>query len=151
MLMIRTPNENDFAFWQTLDPALPFDRFLRKIRDREGYVLFSEGVPAAVLRFELFLDRVPCCTCLKVSGEAPCAKEQLDTALLSWWEQDLLFRGYDRALACVPAEGAAAGIFRLSGYRETGETDLAFAGQGKRLFLGKELQEGCACSRKQEE
>ena len=152
MLMIRTPKEADWAFWHSLDPELPFDRFLRKIRDRQGYVLFAEDEPAAVLRFDFFLDRVPFLSRLAVSGEERFSAQRLDAALLAWWEQDMLLRGFGLALVSAGGEADAA-LYRGMGYREAGAlaVDLPGAERLKQAFLAKALQAGCACGQRQKD
>ena len=140
MLMIRFPREEDWAFWHALDPLLPFDRFLRVLRDHQGYVLLWDDQPAAVLRFTYFLERTPlgmpprCDT--RFDGKA------LDTALLSWWEQDMLQRGHDRLLLAVPREEAPDRFWAL-GWREAG----ALSGEDLPdvRFLTRKLEPGCAC------
>ena len=64
MIEIRYVREEDKAFWYQLDRHLPEGEFLRKVRDRQGYVLLVDGIPAGLLRYNLFWDNtpsVPCC------------------------------------------------------------------------------------------
>ena len=141
MIMIRTPREEDWAAWHALDPALPFDRYLRIIRDRQGYLLLLEGEPAAVFRFSFFQERIPL-------GDVPAcdsrfAAEALDLALLSWWEQDLLQRGYDRALLAAPCDDGILARLGALGFRPAGTLDAA--GIPPVRFLFRSLQAGCAC------
>ena len=152
MLMIRTPKEEDWAFWHALDPELPFDRFLRKIRDRQGYVLFAEEEPAAVLRFDFFLDRIPFLSRLAVSGEERFSAQRLDAALLAWWEQDMLLRGFGLALVSASDRPGPA-FYRGMGYRDAGSlaVDLPGAERLSESFLAKALQAGCACGQDQKD
>ncbi len=151
MIMIRAPKEEDWAFWHSLDGDLPFDRFLRKVRDRQGYLLFSDGEPAAVLHFGLFLDRIPFAGMPPVVREARFSDQHLDLALLSWWEQDMLFRGYDRVLVHASPGSREEALFRSAGYREAGALvpDSSGAFPPPTLFLTKPLKAGCACGREE--
>ena len=143
--MIRAAKDEDWDFWHGLDPQLPYLRFRQKARDREEYVLFAGGTPAAVLRFQLFQDRIPCCTHLMVDegfrGQA------LGQALLAQWEQDMLLQGFDMAMVSAPCGGEAQACCRAAGYRDTGclVMDLPGHVQPMELFMVKALHAGCAC------
>ena len=50
MIEIRYVREEDKAFWYQLDRHLPEGEFLRKVRDRQGYVLLVDGLAAGLLR-----------------------------------------------------------------------------------------------------
>ena len=46
MFEIRPVQPSDRAVWMQLDPHLSDRAFDRKVRDRMGYLLFADGVPA---------------------------------------------------------------------------------------------------------
>ena len=50
----------------SLDKHLPENEFDKKIRDKQGYVLFDDGVAVGLLRYNLFWDNTPFCTMLFV-------------------------------------------------------------------------------------
>lgn len=60
----------DKSFWFTLDAHLAESEFEKKVRDKMGYVLFEDGVPKGILRFNLFWDNTPFCTMLFVDWSA---------------------------------------------------------------------------------
>ena len=62
MIEIRTVQMSDAAFWRRLDPHISAKEFERKARDGRGYVLLEDGVPAALMRYNLFWDNTPFCT-----------------------------------------------------------------------------------------
>ena len=66
-MQIRHVQEIDRDFWLTLDRHLPENQFVQKIRDKQGYVLLVGGVPAGLLRYNLFWDEHPFCTMLHVA------------------------------------------------------------------------------------
>lgn len=70
MIEIRYVRESDRAFWFSLDRHLPESEFTGKVRDRRGYVLIEDGVPAALMRWNLFWDSIPFCTMLYVRAES---------------------------------------------------------------------------------
>ena len=89
MIEIRYVRESDRAFWFSLDRHLPESEFTSKVRDRRGYVLIEDGVPAALMRWNLFWIRfrsAQCCmsarnraaagseTCLRHIGKPKCAR-----------------------------------------------------------------------------
>ena len=48
MFEIRPVQPSDRAVWMQLDPHLSDRAFDRKVRDRMGYLLFADGVPAGL-------------------------------------------------------------------------------------------------------
>ncbi len=151
MIMIRPVKEEDQALWRSLDPHLSLDQFLRKVRDRQGYVLFSDGVPCAVLRYQLFWDEIPFLTHLKVDDAF--RGQHLGLALLSQWEQDMLAFGYDMVMTSTQSNEDAQNFYRRAGYRDAGCLVMDVPGhtQPTELLFTKKLLPGCACERKKDE
>ena len=151
MIMIRFVKEEDQAFWHTLDPKLPLDQFLRKTRDRQGYVLFSDGVPCAILRYQLFWDEIHFLNLIKVSKEY--RGQRLGLALLSQWEQDMLALGFDMVMTSTQSNEDAQTFYRRAGYRDAGCLVMDVPGheQPTELLFTKKLLPGCACARKKDE
>ena len=54
MIEIRPVQMSDAAFWRRLDLHISAGEFERKVRDGRGYVLLEDGVPAALMRYNLF-------------------------------------------------------------------------------------------------
>ena len=65
---IRCVEKEDKEFWYSLDKHLPDTEFEKKVRDRQGYVIFEDGRPVGILRYNLFWDNTPFCTMLFVDG-----------------------------------------------------------------------------------
>ena len=70
MVSIRYVNNDDKQFWMAVDRHVSDEGFDRKVRDRSGYVLFDDGIPAGVMHYTLLWDRLPCV--YFVCGLVPC-------------------------------------------------------------------------------
>ena len=64
MIEVKYVTKEDKNFWYSLDKYLPENEFDKKIRDKQGYVLFDDGVAVGLLRYNLFWDNTPFCTML---------------------------------------------------------------------------------------
>lgn len=70
MTEIKFVTNEDKAFWYTLDGHLSIEQFELKVRDKMGYVIFEDGKPAGILRYNLFWDNTPFCTMLFIDWNA---------------------------------------------------------------------------------
>ena len=138
-MVIRYAASEDRQFWYSLDRHLPEMEFRKKVRDRQGYVLLSEGRPAGLLRYNLFWDNTPFCTLL-------CIEEQyrnrgFGRALMEHWEQDMRSQGYGMALVSTQSDEDAQFFYRRLGYRDCGSLTVDVPGyeQPMELFLVKQL------------
>ena len=59
MIQIEYVKNEDKEFWYKLDSHLPESEFEKKIRDKQGYVLFVDSKPVGILRYNLFWDNTP--------------------------------------------------------------------------------------------
>ena len=143
MIMIRAARHEDWPVWHRLDPELALFQFERKARDREAFILYLDGAPAAALRFQLFLDRYPLLTMLAV--DEAYRDQYLGEAFLSQWEQDLAQLGYTLALASENACGED--FLRRQGYGRAGqvEWDLKDNQMPVSGMYVKAIRAGCAC------
>lgn len=136
---IRYVRMEDRDFWFCLDRHLPEEEFRRKVRDRQGYVLLEDGVPAGLLRYNLFWDNLPFCTMLQV---APALRGGgRGAALMARWERDMKALGYGAVLTSTQADEAAQHFYRKLGYRDCGCLVLDLPGyrQPAELFLIKAI------------
>lgn len=51
---IRYVQDSDKEFWFSLDKHLSEKEFDKKVRDKQGYVLFADNLPIGILRYNLF-------------------------------------------------------------------------------------------------
>ena len=87
MLTIRYAEPGDKDFWITLDKHISDTELDRKIRDRMGYVLLEDNVPAGLLRYNLFWDNTPFCNLLYITPAHQ--RKGLGKALMLHWEEEM--------------------------------------------------------------
>ena len=137
MIEIRYVREEDKAFWYQLDRHLPEGEFSRKVRDRQGYILLVDGLPAGLLRYNLFWDNTPFCTLLFIEKDHQ--KKGLGSRLMAHWERDMKAQGYGMLLTSTQVDEEAQHFYRKLGYRDCGGfvIDLPPFAQPMELFLLK--------------
>jgi len=142
MAEIRYVTEGDRDLWFRLDRHLPEVEFQRKVRDRQGYVLLEEGLPAGLLRFNLFWDSIPFCTMLYVDEDF--RHKGYGRMLMERWQEDMRERGYGMVLTSTQVDEEAQHFYRKLGYRECGSLILGAEGysQPMEMFMVKELPQG---------
>ena len=139
MLEIRYVQEADKAFWYSLDRHLPDKEFANKVRTQTGYVLLADGVPAGILRYNLFWDNTPFCTLLYI---APAYRRNgFGKKLMAYWEADMKAQGYDMLLTSTQVDEEAQHFYRKLGYKDCGGFVIDIPGheQPMELFLIKAI------------
>ncbi len=136
---IKYVSKENKEFWYQLDKHLPEAEFEKKIRDKQGYVLYEEGKPVGILRYNLFWDNTPFCTMLYV-GNAD-QKKGYGRALMQFWEEDMKNRGYGMVMTSTRVDEQAQHFYRKLGYKECGGFTLDIPGfeQPMEMILTKEL------------
>lgn len=139
MTEIKYVTMEDKSFWFTLDAHLAESEFEKKVRDKMGYVLFEDGVPKGILRFNLFWDNTPFCTMLFVDWSAQ--KKGYGRLLMENWEKDMKEKGYGMVLVSTQVDENAQHFYRKLGYKDCGGFTLDIPGyeQPMELFLSKGL------------
>lgn len=137
MTEIRYVTENDKTFWYTLDRHLPESEFGNKVRDRQGYVLLEDGVPAGILRYNLFWDNTPFCTMLFVEPEMQ--RKGYGRLLMEHWENEMKALGYGMVMTSTQVDETAQHFYRKLGYKDSGGLLLDIPGyeQPMEMFLCK--------------
>lgn len=125
----------DKKFWYTLDRHLSEKEFENKVRDRQAYVLKADGVPAGLLRYNLFWDNTPFCNLLFVDWAQQ--KKGYGKLLMECWEQEMKAAGYEICLVSTQANEDAQHFYRKIGYRDIG--GFVLPGEPMEIFLMKEL------------
>ncbi len=133
---IRHVQDGDKEFWFSLDKHLSETEFGKKVRDKQGCVLFADNVPVGILRYNLFWDNTPFCTLLYISAKY--RKIGYGKKLMSFWESEMLSLGYDWLLVSTRSDEDAQHFYRALGYRDCGS--LLAPEQPPELFLGKQLE-----------
>lgn len=139
MIEIRYAERRDKEFWYRLDRHLPEKEFEKKVRDAFGYVLSEEGVPKAILRYNLFWDSIPFCTLLFV--EQAFRGQGYGKKLMEHWEDDMRGQGYGMIMTSTQVDEEAQHFYRKLGYRDCGGLvmDIPNFTQPMELFLSKSL------------
>ena len=132
---IRYACESDREFWFTLDRHLDFAEFQKKVRDKQAYVLFADGAPVGILRYQLFWDNTPFCTLLYVKENVQ--RRGFGKTLTEHWESEMRSNGYRSVLVSTRADESAQNFYRFAGYSDCGS--LILPDQPTELFLRKSL------------
>ncbi len=128
---------SDKEFWFSLDKHLSEIEFYKKVRDKQGYVLFADNLPVGILRYNLFWDNTPFCTLLYISEKYQ--KNGYGKKLMNFWESEMLSLGYDWLLVSTQSDESAQHFYRALGYKDCG--NLLAPDQPMELFLGKHLKD----------
>ena len=102
MITVRYVNDVDKDFWYSLDQHLPEQEFDKKVRDHQGYVLFDDEIPKALLRYNLFWDNTPFCTMLFVEWSEQ--KKGYGRKLMEYWEKDMKEQGYGMVMTSTQVD-----------------------------------------------
>ena len=139
MFEIRPVQPSDRAVWMQLDPHLSDRAFDRKVRDRMGYLLFADGVPAGLLRYHLFWDNIQFVTLLTVSPAF--RRSGCGTALMRYWEDEMRRQNHGMVMTSTQSDETAQHFYRKLGYRDAGclLLDLPGYAQPTELFFAKPL------------
>lgn len=139
MVSIRYVSMEDKAFWYKLDRHLAESEFARKVRDQQGYVLFDQGKPQGILRYNLFWDNTPFCTMLFVDW--PAQKRGYGKQLMDFWENDMRIQGYGMVMTSTRVDEGAQHFYRKLGYKDCGGFIMDIPGfeQPMEMLMSKAL------------
>ena len=139
MLEIKYVEDSDKEFWYSLDKHLPEVEFNKKVRDKQGYVLFNDGIAVGVLRYNLFWDNTPFCTMLFVDWSQQ--KNGFGRALMQFWEVDMKKQGYGMVMTSTQVDEEAQHFYRKLGYKDCGGFTVDIPGfeQPMEMFMSKGL------------
>ncbi len=118
MFFIRSAAKSDKSFWYTLDQALPESEFELKIRDKRGYIISDDEMPAGVMRYNLIWDTVPFLTHIFIK-EAYRGKGLGKKAML-YWENEMRALGYKLVMTSTQVDERAQHFYRKLGYMDRG-------------------------------
>lgn len=139
MTEIRRAAECDRDFWFSLDAHISREEFIKKVRDGQGYILFDDNAPKAILRYNLFWDNLPFCTL--VSVERSVQKKGYGRLLMEHWEKEMRSLGYGMVLTSTQVDEYAQHFYRKLGYKDCGALIIDIKGyeQPMEMFLCKAL------------
>lgn len=139
MISIKYVTLEDKDFWFSLDRHLAESEFEKKVRDSQGYVLFDNGIPKGLLRYNLFWDNTPFCTLLFVAP--PSQKRGYGRKLMEFWENDMKSQGYGMVLVSTQVNEDAQHFYRKIGYKDCGGFTIDIPGfeQPMEMFMSKAI------------
>lgn len=139
MLEIKYVEDSDKEFWYSLDKHLSEVEFNKKVRDKQGYVLFDDGNPVGLLRYNLFWDNTPFCTMLFVDWSQQ--KNGYGRTLMQFWEEDMKKQGYGMVMTSTQVDEEAQHFYRKLGYKDCGGFTVDIPGfeQPMEMFMSKGL------------
>jgi GNAT superfamily N-acetyltransferase len=139
MVSVRFVTQEDKKFWFELDKHLSEEEFEKKVRDRQGYVLFEDSEPVGILRYNLFWDNTPFCTMLYIRNDKQ--RCGYGRSLMTYWEDDMKSLGYGMVLTSTQEDEETQYFYRKLGYSDCGNLIITFPGyeQPVELLLGKEI------------
>lgn len=139
MIEIKYVEDTDKEFWYSLDKHLPEVEFNKKVRDKQGYVLFNDGIAIGLLRYNLFWDNTPFCTMLFVDWSQQ--KNGYGRALMQFWEEDMKKQGYGMVMTSTQVDEEAQHFYRKLGYKDCGGFTVDIPGfeQPMEMFMSKGL------------
>ena len=118
MLEIRYAELSDKGFWYTLDKHLLEDEFTNKVALRQGYVLLVNGVPAGLLRYNLFWDNTPFCILIYIAESNQ--GKGCGRLLMNHWELDMKNKGFGMVMTSTQVDEQAQHFYRKLGYKDCG-------------------------------
>ena len=139
MIKIEYVTSKDKDFWYSLDKHLPEKEFENKVQRKQGYVLFADGKPVGLLRYNLFWDNTPFCTLIFVDWQEQ--HKGYGQQLLAHWEEDMKAQGYGMVLTSTQVDESAQHFNRKNGYKDCGSLVMDIPGyeQPMEMFMSKTI------------
>lgn len=139
MTEIHYITEKDLQFWQKLDKHISKTVLEKKIRDKQGYVIFDDSKPVGVLRYNLFWDNTPFCNMLYIVEEY--RFKGFGRLLMKNWEAEMKSMGYGMLMTSTQSDETAQHFYRKLGYIDAGALliNIPKFAQPAELFFIKEI------------
>lgn len=117
-MIIRYVCESDQSFWFSLDTHISENEFLRKVRDKCGYILCDGEKPLGVMRYNLFWDIIPFLTLIHL--EDSCRRKGFGRSAMLHWESEMRELGYKMVMTSTQVDEHAQHFYRKLGYKDSG-------------------------------
>lgn len=118
MIDIRYVQDKDKEFWYRLDKHLPESEFVKKVRDKRGFIISLNNNSIGLLRYNLFWDNTPFCTMLYIASAQQ--RKGYGRMLMEYWEKDMKAQGYGMLLTYTQVNENAQHFYRKLGYKDCG-------------------------------
>ena len=136
MIEVRNVQFSDKQFWYSLDKHLPETEFDLKVWTKIGYILWADGSPVGLIRYNLFWDNTPFCTMLIVGEEY--RGKGYGRFLMEFWEKAMKEQGYGMVMTSTQVDETAQHFYRKLGYKDSGGFVIdipAFAQPMEMIFI----------------
>ena len=139
MVNIRYVQAKDKVFWYSLDCHLPKEEFMKKVRDKRGYIIELDNKSIGLLRYNLFWDNTPFCTMLYI--DLKYQGKGYGKNLLQFWENDMKSKGYEMLITSTQVNENSQNFYRKLGYKDCGGfvIDIPKYSQPMEMFLIKSI------------
>ena len=118
MFRIEYATERDIPFWESLDPHLPERELSLKIREKRCYVIYDDGQPVGVMRYNMFWDMIPFLTLIYF--EESCRQKGFGTQAMLHWEGEMRGQGHKLVMTSTMVEETSQHFYRKLGYKDCG-------------------------------
>lgn len=140
MFSLRFAQEKDLEFWISLDGHIREISLTRKLRNRECYILCSDGVDVGVMRYNLFWDNTPFLNMIYIAEEF--RGKGIGKQAMAHWESDMKALGFSAVMTSSQADENAQHFYRKLGYKDCGclILDIPEMEQPAEIFFIKSLK-----------
>ena len=128
-------NERDREFWFALDKHIAAAELEKKLRASECYVLVADGVPAGILRYNLFWDNTPFMNMLYLLEEN--RGKGMGRRLVEFWEEQMKLQSYTYVMTSTSSDEYAQHFYHRLGYSTIG--GFMFMEEPYEIMLSKKI------------
>ncbi len=118
MFSIRYLTIEDKEFWFSLDKRATEQEFLKRVHDRQGYILFEQEKPVGIMHFTVLWDNLPFLNLLYIKKDY--RGKGGGKFAMHFWEKDMQKFGYKMVLLSTRSDEGAQHFYRKIGYQDCG-------------------------------
>ena len=139
MLEIRRVEKEDKECWFSIDQHISEEEFYSKVNNQTGYIIWKDGNPIGVLRYNLFWDSVPFVTLIYLKEEQ--REKGIGKEVMLYWEKQMKAKGHKVVMTSTQVDETAQHFYRQIGYKDCGclVLDIPELEQPMEMFLIKRI------------
>ena len=118
MVELKIVTYEDKDFWYTFDKHLPESEFPHIVELKRGYVVYNDGKPMGVWRWNLFWDNTPFIT--MIYFEESERGKGIGRQVISMWEEERRKEGFTTVMTSTQVDEMAQHFYRKMGYEDCG-------------------------------
>lgn len=142
MINICNVTEQDKEFWFALDRHLLESEFQNIVNLKRGYVIYQDGEPVGVWRWNLLWDSIPFITMIYFKEENRC--QGIGTKVMQFWEAERKKEGFHIVMTSTQVDETSQHYYRKMGFEDCGclvLNRIPELAQPMEMFLIKQLGE----------